>query len=138
MRWSDLKLDPPARVLRQFAGLWLVLIGGIALWQGLARERTTLGFVLGALAVLFGVAGMVWPKSIRPLFVGLTVATFPIGWVVTRVVLLIMFYGLFTPLGLVFKLMGRDALGLKQRPQQPTYWLPKPMPSDVRSYFRLS
>jgi len=138
MRWSDLKLDPPARLLRQFAGLWLVFVGSIALWQGLARERPLAGWILGALALGFGLAGLAWPKSIRPLYVGMTVAAFPIGWLMTRIILFGMFYGLFTPIGFLFKVMGRDALRLKRRKEKPTYWLSKSTPSDVRSYFRLS
>ena len=37
MHWSDIQFDPPRKTLRQFAGLWLVFFGGMALWQGLVR-----------------------------------------------------------------------------------------------------
>ena len=40
MQWSDIQFDPPRKTLRQFAGLWLVFFGGLALWQGSgARPR---------------------------------------------------------------------------------------------------
>ena len=38
------------------------------------------------------------------------VLAFPIGWTVSQVILAVMFYGLFTPIGLVFRLIGRDPL----------------------------
>ena len=42
MRWSDIQFNPPRKTLRQFAGLWLVFFGGMALWQALVRGRTGL------------------------------------------------------------------------------------------------
>ena len=38
------------------------------------------------------------------------VLAFPIGWTVSQVMLAMMFFGLFTPIGLVFRLIGRDPL----------------------------
>ena len=43
------------------------------------------------------------------------VLAFPIGWTVSQVILLLMFYGLFTPIGLVFRLIGRDPLQRARR-----------------------
>ena len=43
------------------------------------------------------------------------VLAFPIGWTVSQVILLLMFYGLFTPIGLVFRLIGRDPLHRARR-----------------------
>ena len=56
---------------------------------------------------------------------------------VSHLLLLILFYAMFVPLGLFFRLIGRDALA-RRRPDRSTHWLPKPTPSDVRSYFRQS
>ena len=43
MRWSDIQFDPPRKMLRQFAGLWLVFFGGMAIWEILGRGRSGLG-----------------------------------------------------------------------------------------------
>ena len=43
------------------------------------------------------------------------VLAFPIGWTVSLVLLGLVYYGLFTPIGLVFRLVGRDALQLRPR-----------------------
>jgi hypothetical protein len=56
---------------------------------------------------------------------------------VSRVVLLAMFWVVFTPAALLFKLIGRDALLLRPHPEQDTYFRPKPA-RNVRSYFRQS
>ena len=110
MQWSDIPFHPDRKTLRQFAGLWLVVFGGMALWQALVGGRPSLGLSIGALALVVGVAGLTRPEWVRLIFVGWMVLAFPIGWTVSQVILLLMFYGLFTPIGLVFRLIGRDAL----------------------------
>jgi hypothetical protein len=64
--------------------------------------------------------------------------TMPIGWMVSRVLLGVLFFGLFTPVGFFFKLIGRDALCRRYEPQQASYWESKPGATDVRSYLRQS
>jgi Saxitoxin biosynthesis operon protein SxtJ len=136
MRWSDIPFSPPPRMLRQFAGLWLLFFGGLAAWQGLARGRVGVALGLAALAVVVGGIGLVRPKLIRPIFVGWMVLAFPIGWAVSLLLLGLVYYGLFLPIGLVFRLTGRDALQLRPRPGATTYWAPRTAPADVRRYFR--
>ncbi len=136
MRWSDIPRNPDSRTLRQFAGLCLVIFGGFALWNGLVRDRPVLALVWGALAVGIGVPGLIAPKLVRPVFVGWMVLAFPIGWAVSHLILAVMFYGLFTPIGLLMRLFGRDPLSLRPGPPSDSYWTPKSTPADVRRYFR--
>lgn len=134
MRWSDIPWKPTNRTLREFAAVWTVFFAGLAAWQGFVSDRPALAVVLAVLAVTVGPLGLVWPQAIRPLFVAATVVTFPIGWVISRVVLACLFYGLFTPIALFFRLTGRDALCRRYQPNRATYWAEKPMTSDPRSY----
>jgi hypothetical protein len=136
MRWSDLPVDPPPRTLRQFAGLFLTVFGALAAWEGVAKGRPVLGAVLGGLALVVGVVGLWRPNLVRPVYVGGVVLTFPIGWVVSQVVLALIYFGIFTPVGLIFRLAGRDALQRAWRPKLPSYWSPKPTATDPRGYFR--
>jgi hypothetical protein len=68
-------------------------------------------------------------------FVGWMGLAYPIGWVVSRIVLGVIFYGLFTPVAWVFRRMGRDALALQSQPRATTYWRPKPGAADSSQYF---
>jgi hypothetical protein len=136
MRWSDIPFDPPRKTLRQFAGLWIASFGALALWQALARGHNAQAIVLGALALTVGPIGLVRPEWLRPVYVGWMVLAFPIGWTVSHLVLALLFYGLFTPIGLVFRLIGRDPLQLRRSAGARTYWSAKPMPVDVRRYYQ--
>jgi hypothetical protein len=131
MALAPIPWHPTDRMLRQFAAAWLAAVGFLA-W----RVSGTAGTVLAVLAVGVGVAGLIRPRLVRWLFLGLTLLTLPIGWVVSNLVLALLFYGIFTPLGLVFRLMGRDALGLKPRPGCDSYWVPRAAPANVERYFR--
>jgi hypothetical protein len=135
VKWSDLPLRPDDRTLRQFAGLWVVFFGGIAAYQYFVHDRTTLGVVLAAAALIVGPLGLAWPRAIRPVFVAWIVAAFPIGWTISLVILALLYFVVFTPLALVFRLIGRDPLGLRRRSELPTYWVPKPAIEPAR-YFR--
>ena len=96
MRWSDLPRDPPRSTLRWFAAIWLVWFTalGCAAWL---RGNETAALALTAVALLVGPLGLVRPAAVRPVFVGALVLTFPVGWVVSRVLLGAVFYCVFTP-----------------------------------------
>jgi hypothetical protein len=136
MHWSDIPFDPPRNTLRQFAVLWLIFCGGMALWQGLARSHFGQAIIFGLLAVTIGPLGWIRPDWMRWVYVGWMVLAFPIGWTVSQVMLVVMFFGLFTPIGLVFRLIGRDPLHRARSPERNSYWSPKPAPADLRRYFK--
>jgi hypothetical protein len=135
MQWSDIPFHPTKRTLKQYGGLCALFFGGFAIWEEWVRHRTVPALVLATLATVGGVLGLVWPKALRWVFVGWMVAVFPMGWVVSRIILGLMFYGAFTPIAMIFRLQKRDALQRRSH-QATTYWSEKPAPSDVRSYYR--
>lgn len=136
MQWSDISFAPSARTLRQFAGLWIVFWGGMACWQGLMHERWVAAACLAVLAVSVGSLGLWRPSIIRPIFVSWMVVAFPIGWVISHVLLGLIFYLVFTPVSLIFRLIGRDQLRRLPHPELDTYWELKPVSTDVHGYFR--
>jgi hypothetical protein len=129
--------QPTPRMLRQFAGIWLVFFGGLAVWQGVVRDNAAWGLILGIVAVTFGPLGLVKPAAIRPIFAAWMGVALVIGAVVSRLILAALFYLVFTPVGLLFRLIGRDELRLR-RIDTESYWTEKERPRDVRSYLRQS
>jgi hypothetical protein len=136
MQWSDIQFHPPTKRLRQFACLCLVFFGGLAVWQGVVSGRGTPAMVFATMALIIGPLGLLWPRLIQPIYVGWMVLTFPIGWTVSQAILALMFYGLFTPIALLFRLIGRDPLHRAHRQGLETYWTPKPYTTDPRRYFK--
>jgi hypothetical protein len=137
MQWTDIQFNPTEKTLRQFAGLCLVIFGLAAVVQLEFRHHPTAAMVYGVLALVLGPLGLVAPRALRPVWVAWMVVAFPVGWLVSTVFLAILFYGVFTPIGLVFRMSGRDALALKRGPRQ-SYWTLRPEPRDARQYFRQS
>jgi len=135
MKWFNLPLKPTPRVLRQFAAAWLGFFLAVASQQAFIRGRTTAAGVLGAIA-LIGLVGLLKPSAVRWLFLGATVAAFPIGWVMTQVVLAVIFYAVLTPVALVFRWRRRDELQLRHKPEQTSYWITRCPEQDVRRYLK--
>jgi hypothetical protein len=135
MQWADVS-SPSLKTLRQFAWLWAVVFAALTCWQGFKNGNRGIALALAGLAVSVGPLGLWKPRAVRPVYVGWMVLAFPLGWVVSRLLLAAIFYGVFTPLGLWFRLMSRDVLRRRPRPGQSSYWSPRAMPNDLRSYFR--
>lgn len=128
--------NPSTGTLRQFAALWLLVFGGLATWQGLAVGGLAFGGLCALLAIGVGLTGLVKPEAVRPVFVGAQRVTFPIHWVVSHFLLAALFYGLFTPVGLLFRFLGRDALALRRRTDRESYWVPRPATTDMVRYLQ--
>ncbi len=137
MQWSDIQFNPTDKTLRQFAGLCLIIFGGLAIVDTQFRDRPTYALVEGVLAVVLGPLGLIAPRAMKPVWVVFNLVAFPIGFVVSTVILGVLYYGVFTPIGLAFRVSGRDVLMLK-RTDRPSYWTPKPAARDPREYFRQS
>lgn len=125
---------PTDRMLRQFAALLAVFFVAIAARQEFHQHRHTIATLLAALALTVAPLGLVRPRAIRPLFIASMAVAYPIGWVVSRLVLGVIFYGLFTPVAWLFRLAGRDALLLKPKPRAETYWSRKPSAANPAQY----
>lgn len=129
--------DPSRRQLRQFAGLvfplFCGLVGLIAFYR-FGAPRVAYG--LWGFGVVAGALGLIWLPVARWLYLGLIYATYPIGFVVSHVMLLILYYLVLTPIGLVLRLLGKDPLGKRPDPGASTYWQPHDQVTDVERYFR--
>jgi carbamoyltransferase len=128
-------MGPSERTLRQFSALWILFFAIVSI-RLMARENSVAAAVFAALAFAAGTAGFKWPRVMRPIFVGWMRVAHPIGRAVSRVALGIAFFGLFTPIGLFFRAIGRDALALRLDERAATYWRDKPAPSGSAQYLR--
>jgi len=134
MKLVNINLQPSDRQLRQFGWISLVALPLLGwLWSG---GNATVIAGTAALGVVLAVGGSLCPRAIRPIFVGLTLIAVPIGMVISELALLLVFFGMFVPMGLFFRLIGRDPLQRKLDREAETYWQPKNRPADSASYLR--
>lgn len=95
--------------LRQFG----LMVGGIFLvigfWPFVWRQDDVRLWAacLGALLV---VAGVTVPDMLRQIYRGWMFVGHVLGWVNTRIILGVLFYGIITPMGMFMKLTGRDPM----------------------------
>ena len=128
---------PTRRQLRQFAVVSLFGLGliGMIVWR-VSGSLTGSAFVW-ALGVLLFVIGLPCPEAIRLPYVVIMAVTLPIGWLISNLLLRIIYYGVFTPLGLWFRLIRRDPL-LLRRSRIESYWREYSRADDVAGYYRQS
>jgi len=130
----EMNWDPPPRQLRQFGALCAVVLPALAwrVWGG----NSTAVLVAGALGLAAAVTGWFAPRALKPVFIALSLVALPIGRILAEVAMLLMFCLVFLPIGLVFRLAGREGLHLRLDRSATTYWQPKLQPKSVASYYR--
>lgn len=133
----EIQWNPSNRVLRQFAGIWWPLFGLlVSYWLWKAGTADELVYAVVAVVAFTAVTGVWRPHWIRPLFVGWMCAAFPIGWLVSHTLLAIVYYLAVTPIGLVLRAFGRDALQRQTDPAATSYWSERHETRDESRYFR--
>lgn len=129
--------NPSQRDLRQFGAIWLpgflVIVGAMLWYRGTSFSIVATLWTIAAVACL---VALTFPNAMRPVYIALTCATFPIGWVVSHLLLAFIFYLIITPIGLVMRLCGYDPMHRKFDRGASTYWKPHATETDTSRYFR--
>lgn len=108
--------------LRRFGlalGSGLTLLGGFLTW----RDKAVGPYLLGVAAVLL-VCGAFFPVVLRPLEKVFARVARAVTAVITFVVLVIAFYLVLLPVGLLLRLLRKDLLGLRPEPDRVSFWEP--------------
>jgi hypothetical protein len=142
----EIDLRPDERTLRQFGLIALVgfgFVAAIAWFDALIFAAFPLGgaktAVVGIFAALAGASALfsaVYPKANLPIYLGLTILSYPIGFVLSYVIMGTLFYLLLAPVGLFFKLTGRDPLARKFDPDASSYWQQARPARASETYFK--
>lgn len=127
--------NPNPKQLRQFGVLCLVGFPVIVWFWGGQLSAISVSALLGAAIAVLSVLA---PRMVTPIFVGLMLVTIPVGIVVGELAMLLIYWGVFLPMGLIFKLRRRDRLRTKIERNLKTYWAAKRKPKSVASYFHQS
>ena len=135
--------DPSRKKLIQFG--WVGLLGFTAigfivgLKAGSFEENgsLTIPLVLWGLALLSPALSLVCPKALLPLYLCLSVIAIPIGFVLSYIILMFIFYFLITPICLFFRLLNRDELRIRHgNSNRKSNWVSSAKEKELKSYFR--
>ena len=132
----DINWNPNRKELRWFGGLLIVFCGVIAWVVSRGRDDLTLPIAIAATGAIVGLTGLLRPEIIRYVYVAWMVAVSPIAFVVSNLIVAVVFYLVVTPIGLAMKFARRDVLKLELRRDADSHWVEKKMPKDARRYFR--
>ena len=97
--------------LRNFGltiGIILLVIGGFLIFKEIASYK-----ILAYTAVIFIGLGLMIPIILKPIYIIWMVFAVILGWIMTRVILSLLFYLIITPIGIISRLFGNDFLSLR-------------------------
>lgn len=136
MSLVEINWHPRRKQLRSFGKIALIVTTVISLLlyvlKGVAIQWALAIFAVGFFIFLSSIISL---RLTRAIYVVLMAVTFPIGLVVSFMLLAIFYFLLLTPLGLIFRLIGRDALCRKFDPTIESYWQQRKPPESFEYYF---
>jgi len=141
----ELNLNPDERTLRQFGFIALGGFGFVAAlaWFevlifsfGLGAARVPVAAGLAGLGVLAALLSLVHPKGNLVIYRGITVLAYPIGFVLSYVLMGTLFYLIIAPIGLLLRSFGTDPMERRILPDAESYWVDAPPSRASASYFK--
>lgn len=121
-------------MLRRFGLLMAGALGLVALLLGY-KEKETAALVCGGLAGFFAISSLLFPLWLRPVYAAWMRLARVLGWVNTHLLLALLFYTLFTLVGLVLRLLRRDPLARRWDVGAQTYWSARQTPLLPRDHY---
>lgn len=141
MPFVHLNWKPGKRELRSFGAVFMggfLVIGLVKyFWpfSWLLTKNETFGLWAMGIGVVVGAIGLTGTKLALPFYWAWLGIAFVMGSVMSRVIMTLIYYLVFTPMSLFGKLIGRDRLQLK-KPKGNTYWIDLPAADSSERYER--
>ena len=137
MAMIEINRDPSRRQLNQFGVIWLLFFTLLTALSWLELGSPSVAAALAGAALGVPLLGSAVPAFMRLVYVGMSTLAWPIGFVVSHVVLLLVWALVVTPIGLLLRLAGYDPMARRFDPDAETYWHRRPPdPTDPRRPFR--
>lgn len=132
----EINRNPSRRELLVFGGLLLLfaaLVGALLQWKTHAPGAARAVWLIGAVLVA---AYLAIPPMRRPTYIAWMYAVYPIGFVVSHILLGLVYYGIVTPTGLLLRLAGRDPMTRRFDKGSASYWVEHDPHHEPQRYFR--
>jgi len=129
--------NPSPRKLHVFGLGWLAMLGVIGgiMWHRGYVSLTGVS-IIWAVGVTVPAVGYFVPAVLRWTHLGLSYLTWPIGFVLSHVILALVYYGVFTPVGLLMRLVRYDPMERRFDSERESYWVEREQVADPSRYFR--
>lgn len=118
------------RIFGLIAFLFFGLLCGLGLWKGKAIPV----YFFGTLSVL-GIGFIVAPIALKPIYAAWLRVAHIIGSIITKFILILIFYLVITPAGLIKGAIGGRPLQQKPDRKSSSYWVSRPEPVQPRERF---
>lgn len=128
--------NPSRNQLLVFGLLWLVFFcffGTASWWKDGIQWKAVFFW---AIALIIPVAGSIWPSVLRKVYVAASFITLPVGIIISSLVLIVIYYGVVTPIGLVLRICGYDPMERKFNRTVKTYWTARKPEVETERYFK--
>ncbi|NLK41765.1 MAG: hypothetical protein GX298_06895 [Planctomycetes bacterium] len=136
MALVSLNLKPSEKQLRDFGDIALCMCNIVGmLLMGLAGLPVKAFVVICLIGVAVYLLSRISVQWVRPIYIGLMVVSFPIGWLISHILMGLFYYGIISAVGLFFRLLKRDPLHRTYDPEADTYWLPYRHKRTPKDYF---
>ena len=126
--WQEIKeIDTSKKALRSFGwvvGGVLLVIAAVVWWRN-DFALTTATYVLGSLGGALLVLGLTVPVVLKPVYRVWMALAVVMGFIMTRVILSVVYYLVMTPIGLALRLFGKDPMHRRIDPEASSYWIEK-------------
>jgi hypothetical protein len=136
MSLVEINWNPEKKELRKFGLIAVAVLGAASIIFRFKFGIMGIGALLpGTVGLCICLITLVSAKAARIIYLGLTFAALPIGFMVSILLMGIFYFLVLTPIGIIFKLLGRDLLNRKFLPGAATYWSPRNNAADQERYF---
>jgi len=109
-------------------GIILAVMGFYLLWKG----KNYVEYVF-PLAAAFFILGLVIPYALKPVYKAWMVMSVIMGFIMTRVIMVFIFYMIVTPVGFVASIIGKNFLDMKIDKTAKSYWMVREMVRKEKS-----
>lgn len=117
------KLDLTRKNLRKFG----ITMGAVFIFLALFlifRHKDKIAVIITASTAFF-LSAFLMPSILKPVYIFWMRIAFILSWVNTRIILILIFYLIFAPLGLVIRLFGKGLLEKRLDKGAISYWKQK-------------
>jgi len=116
-------LDTSEKRLRQFGITVGAVFLALTLWMFLKQYPILFQYLLGIIGILLMVIGISCSSVLRRIYKVWMGIAFAMGLIVSRILLVIIFYLVLTPIGLTARLFGKDFLDIRVKKVQDSHWI---------------